>query len=186
MKTIHKIINGDSYACQTYQLSPPNKVGAVMALIRECQPKTNEDWQQRYSGMHSYGMPITRRQNISTERCKPTVCKGRVRKHIPSRMLLLVENAHSEAKDCKFVQSCIPSKMPLLVENAHSETKYCKFVYPCIPLKMCCLVKKNVYLEAKYCKFRESCIPLGMLRSVENVCPSLFLHSVGMQPMNYE
>ncbi|MCL2289090.1 MAG: MjaI family restriction endonuclease [Bacteroidetes bacterium] len=32
-----KILN---YATQTYQLSRPNKVGAVMALIRECQPKT--------------------------------------------------------------------------------------------------------------------------------------------------
>ena len=32
-----KILN---YACQTYQMSRPNKVGAVMALICECQPKT--------------------------------------------------------------------------------------------------------------------------------------------------
>jgi len=32
-----KVLN---YANQTYQLSRPNKVGAVMALIRECQPKT--------------------------------------------------------------------------------------------------------------------------------------------------
>ena len=30
-----KVLN---YACQTYQLSRPNKVGAVMMLIRECQP----------------------------------------------------------------------------------------------------------------------------------------------------
>ena len=30
-----KVLN---YATQTYQLSRPNKVGAVMALIRECQP----------------------------------------------------------------------------------------------------------------------------------------------------
>ena len=40
-----KVLN---YACQTYQLSRPNKVGAVMALIRECQPKTIEDWEQWY------------------------------------------------------------------------------------------------------------------------------------------
>jgi hypothetical protein len=40
-----KVLN---YACQTYQLSRPNKVGAVMALIRECQPQTIEDWQQWY------------------------------------------------------------------------------------------------------------------------------------------
>ncbi|MDL2222366.1 MjaI family restriction endonuclease, partial [Parabacteroides sp. OttesenSCG-928-N08] len=40
-----KVLN---YACQTYQLSRPNKVGAVMALIRECQPKTIEDWEAWY------------------------------------------------------------------------------------------------------------------------------------------
>lgn len=38
-----KVLN---YATQTYQLSRPNKVGAVMALIRECQPKTIEEWEQ--------------------------------------------------------------------------------------------------------------------------------------------
>jgi hypothetical protein len=40
-----KVLN---YATQTYQLSRPNKVGTVMALIRECQPKTFEEWQQWY------------------------------------------------------------------------------------------------------------------------------------------
>ncbi len=40
-----KVLN---YTCQTYQLSRPNKVGAVMALIRECQPKTIEDWEKWY------------------------------------------------------------------------------------------------------------------------------------------
>ncbi len=40
-----KVLN---YACQTYQLSRPNKVGGVMALIRECQPKTIEDWEKWY------------------------------------------------------------------------------------------------------------------------------------------
>lgn len=35
-----KVLN---YATQTYQLSRPNKVGTVMALIRECQPKTIHD-----------------------------------------------------------------------------------------------------------------------------------------------
>jgi hypothetical protein len=40
-----KVLN---YACQTYQLSRPNKVGAVMALIRECQPQTIEDWEKWY------------------------------------------------------------------------------------------------------------------------------------------
>lgn len=37
-----------NYACQTYQLSRPNKVGAVMALIRECQPKSFEEWEHWY------------------------------------------------------------------------------------------------------------------------------------------
>jgi hypothetical protein len=40
-----KVLN---YACQIYQLSRPNKVGAVMALIRECQPKTIEEWEVWY------------------------------------------------------------------------------------------------------------------------------------------
>lgn len=37
-----------NYACQTYQLTRPNKVGAVMALIRTCQPSTFEEWQTWY------------------------------------------------------------------------------------------------------------------------------------------
>ena len=40
-----KVLN---YTCQTYQLSRPNKVGAVMALIRECQPQTIEQWETWY------------------------------------------------------------------------------------------------------------------------------------------
>ena len=40
-----KVLN---YACQTYQLSRPNKVGAVMSLIRECQPKTINEWEKWY------------------------------------------------------------------------------------------------------------------------------------------
>ncbi len=40
-----KVLN---YACQTYQLSRPNKVGAVMALIRDCQPSTIEEWEKWY------------------------------------------------------------------------------------------------------------------------------------------
>lgn len=40
-----KVLN---YACQTYQLSRPNKVGTVMALIRECQPKSFEEWEVWY------------------------------------------------------------------------------------------------------------------------------------------
>ena len=37
-----------NYACQLYQLSRPAKVGAVMALIRECQPKSFEEWKSWY------------------------------------------------------------------------------------------------------------------------------------------
>jgi hypothetical protein len=40
-----KVLN---YTCQSYQLSRPNKVGAVMALIRECQPKTFVEWEKWY------------------------------------------------------------------------------------------------------------------------------------------
>ena len=40
-----KVLN---YACQTYQLSRPNKVGSVMALIRECQPKSFNEWENWY------------------------------------------------------------------------------------------------------------------------------------------
>ncbi|MBU1318432.1 MAG: MjaI family restriction endonuclease [candidate division Zixibacteria bacterium] len=40
-----KVLN---YACQTYQLSRPNKVGTVMALIRDCQPGTIEEWEEWY------------------------------------------------------------------------------------------------------------------------------------------
>jgi hypothetical protein len=40
-----KVLN---YANQTYQLSRPNKVGAVMALIRQCQPKSIREWEKWY------------------------------------------------------------------------------------------------------------------------------------------
>lgn len=40
-----KVLN---YACQTYQLSRPNKVGAVMFLIRECQPNSIQEWENWY------------------------------------------------------------------------------------------------------------------------------------------
>lgn len=48
-----KVLN---YATQTYQLSRPNKVGAVMALIRECQPKTFKEWEKWYfTNAHTNG-----------------------------------------------------------------------------------------------------------------------------------
>lgn len=37
-----------NYACQLYQLSRPNKVGAVMALIRDCQPNSLKQWEEWY------------------------------------------------------------------------------------------------------------------------------------------
>jgi len=40
-----KVLN---YACQTYQLSRPSKVGTVMALIRDCQPSNFEEWEKWY------------------------------------------------------------------------------------------------------------------------------------------
>jgi hypothetical protein len=40
-----KVLN---YTCQTYQLSRPNKVGAVMELIRNCQPNSLEEWEKWY------------------------------------------------------------------------------------------------------------------------------------------
>jgi hypothetical protein len=40
-----KVLN---YACQTYQLSRPNKVGAVISLIRKCQPKSIQEWEKWY------------------------------------------------------------------------------------------------------------------------------------------
>lgn len=55
-----------NYACQTYQLSRPNKVGAVMALIRECQPNTFEEWEQWYFlNAHTSGKKPTKITNKS-------------------------------------------------------------------------------------------------------------------------
>lgn len=37
-----------NHACQLYQLTRPNKVGAVMNLIRQCQPSSIEEWERWY------------------------------------------------------------------------------------------------------------------------------------------
>ncbi len=42
---IEKVLN---HACQTCQLSRPYKVGAVMAIIRECRPTTIDEWNKWY------------------------------------------------------------------------------------------------------------------------------------------
>ena len=50
-----------NYACQTYQLSRPNKVGAVMALIRSCQPTSFEEWKTWYfKNAHTTGKNPTK------------------------------------------------------------------------------------------------------------------------------
>lgn len=50
-----------NYACQTYQLSRPSKVGAVMALIRECQPQSFEEWEAWYfDNAYTVARPPTR------------------------------------------------------------------------------------------------------------------------------
>lgn len=50
-----------NYACQTYQLSRPNKVGAVMALIPDCQPVSYEEWQKWYfENAHTAGKNSTK------------------------------------------------------------------------------------------------------------------------------
>lgn len=40
-----KVLN---YTSNTYQLTRPKKVGAVMALIRECQPNSLDEWESYY------------------------------------------------------------------------------------------------------------------------------------------
>lgn len=40
-----KVLN---YTSNAYQLTRPSKVGAVMELIRECQPKTFQEWHEYY------------------------------------------------------------------------------------------------------------------------------------------
>lgn len=40
-----KVLN---YTSNTYQLTRPNKVDTVMALIRECQPKALNEWEKFY------------------------------------------------------------------------------------------------------------------------------------------
>lgn len=60
-----KVLN---YATQTYQLSRPNKVGAVMALIRECQPKTFDEWENWYfQNAHTDGKNSTKITKESLE-----------------------------------------------------------------------------------------------------------------------
>jgi len=61
-----KVLN---YTSNAYQLTRPSKVGAVMALIRECQPKTFEEWQQYYfkNAYTKTKVPIKVTREILTE-----------------------------------------------------------------------------------------------------------------------
>lgn len=63
-----------NYACQTYQLSRPNKVGAVMALIRECQPNSFEEWERWYF------------ENANTSGKKPTKITVECLKELGTRL----------------------------------------------------------------------------------------------------
>jgi len=61
-----KVLN---YTSNAYQLTRPSKVGAVMALIRECQPKTFEEWQHYYfeNAYTKTKVPIKVTREILTE-----------------------------------------------------------------------------------------------------------------------
>ncbi|MCK6601768.1 MAG: MjaI family restriction endonuclease [Bacteroidetes bacterium] len=61
-----KVLN---YTSNAYQLTRPSKVGAVMALIRECQPKTFEEWQLYYfeNAYTKTKIPIKVTREILTE-----------------------------------------------------------------------------------------------------------------------
>ncbi len=61
-----KVLN---YTSNAYQLTRPSKVGAVMALIRECQPKTFEEWQLYYfeNAFTKTKIPIKVTREILTE-----------------------------------------------------------------------------------------------------------------------
>jgi hypothetical protein len=70
-----KVLN---YACQTYQLSRPNKVGTVMSLIRECQPKTIEEWERWYF------------QNAYTDGKNPTKVTGDSLRELGERLYVKI------------------------------------------------------------------------------------------------
>ncbi|HNW98909.1 MAG TPA: MjaI family restriction endonuclease [Bacteroidales bacterium] len=61
-----KVLN---YTSNAYQLTRPSKVGAVMALIRECQPKTFKEWHEYYfeNAYTKTKVPIKITKEILTE-----------------------------------------------------------------------------------------------------------------------
>ncbi|HML73218.1 MAG TPA: MjaI family restriction endonuclease [Anaerohalosphaeraceae bacterium] len=91
-----KVLN---YACQTYQLSRPNKVGAVMALIRECQPNSIEEWEKWYF------------QNAYTDGKKQIKVTGDILKELGERLYVkiteIVIPEWQEAFNQLTLQDCI-------------------------------------------------------------------------------
>ncbi len=91
-----KVLN---YATQTYQLSRPNKVGAVMALIRECQPKTFEEWQKWYF------------EHANTDGKTPTKITNQSLKELGERLYVKIKEIvipdWTEAFDQLTLQDCI-------------------------------------------------------------------------------
>ncbi len=71
-----KVLN---YATQTYQLSRPSKVGAVMALIRKCQPKTFEEWEKWYF------------ENATTDEKTPTKITRESLKELGERLYIKIK-----------------------------------------------------------------------------------------------
>lgn len=71
-----KVLN---YTCQTYQLSRPNKVGAVMSLIRDCQPKKIEEWETWYF------------QNAYTDGKNPTKVTGESIRELGERLYVKIK-----------------------------------------------------------------------------------------------
>ena len=61
-----KVLN---YTSNAYQLTRPSKVGAVMELIRECQPRTFEEWHNFYfeKAYTKTKTPIKVTQEVLTE-----------------------------------------------------------------------------------------------------------------------
>lgn len=91
-----KVLN---YATQTYQLSRPNKVGAVMALIRACQPKTIDQWEQWYfENAETEG-------KIQTKITKESIAELGERLYVKIREIVIPE--WTEAFEQLTLQDCI-------------------------------------------------------------------------------
>lgn len=92
-----KVLN---YATQTYQLSRPNKVGAVMALIRDCQPKNFEEWESWY-----FENAITESKKNPTKITKESLDELGERLYVKIKEIVIPE--WSEAFNQLILQDCI-------------------------------------------------------------------------------